>query len=74
MAERRTEGVCMLHAGDANDRFAFSELKDLKDLPRYANADESGINRTTPVWMFPKGISPAGVMDMSGNVWESQAK
>lgn len=69
-----TEPEWVLSAGgEANNRFAFGELKDLKDLPRYANTRESGINRTTPVWMYPKGISPAGVMDMSGNVWEWQA-
>jgi formylglycine-generating enzyme required for sulfatase activity len=58
--------------GEENNRFAFGELKDLKALPRYANTVESGIQRTTPVWMYPKGISPAGVMDMSGNVFEWQ--
>jgi formylglycine-generating enzyme required for sulfatase activity len=44
-----------------------------EDIARYANTRESGINRTTPVWMYPQGESPHGVMGMSGNVWEWQA-
>jgi hypothetical protein len=44
----------------------------------YANIDEknSGISggtyleKTTPVGSYPKGASPYGVLDMSGNVWE----
>jgi formylglycine-generating enzyme required for sulfatase activity len=60
--------------GEANERFAFGELKDpKKEITAYANTDESGINRTTPVWMYPQGASPTGAMDMSGNVWEWQA-
>jgi formylglycine-generating enzyme required for sulfatase activity len=61
--------------GTKNKRFAFGELdkEKIKDLPRYANTDESGIGRTTPVWMYPNGASPHQVMDMSGNVWEWQA-
>jgi len=30
----------------------------------------SGLGGTTAVCTFPQGISPAGVWDMSGNVWE----
>jgi formylglycine-generating enzyme required for sulfatase activity len=57
------------------DEFSFGG-KELKDkITEYANTDESGINRTTPVWMYPQGATKqfAGIMDMSGNVWEWQA-
>ncbi len=59
--------------GQGEGRFAFGELKDVKELPRYANTSKSGIGRTTPVWMYPQGESPLHVMDMTGNVWEWQA-
>jgi formylglycine-generating enzyme required for sulfatase activity len=69
-----TETEWVLAAGgEAKNRYAFGELKDVKDLPRYANTNESGINRTTPVWMYPGGATSEGLMDMSGNVFEWQA-
>lgn len=34
------------------------------------NVQESGHGSLTPVDQYPKGASPFGVMDMSGNVWE----
>ncbi|HLW03879.1 MAG TPA: SUMF1/EgtB/PvdO family nonheme iron enzyme [Ktedonobacterales bacterium] len=34
------------------------------------NTSESGIGKTTPVGTYLEGISPFGVSDMSGNVWE----
>lgn len=30
----------------------------------------NGLNKTTPVRQFPDGVSPFGVMDMIGNVWQ----
>jgi formylglycine-generating enzyme required for sulfatase activity len=71
-----TENEWVLAAGGAeNNRFAFGELqKPAEEIMRYANTRESGINRTTPVWMFPQGKSqPYEIMDLSGNVWEWQA-
>jgi serine/threonine-protein kinase len=37
---------------------------------RRCNCIESGIGGTTPVWKYPAGRSPHGVMDMGGNVAE----
>jgi formylglycine-generating enzyme required for sulfatase activity len=34
------------------------------------NTSESAIGRTTPVTRYPLGMSPFGVLDLSGNVWE----
>lgn len=38
--------------------------------PRHANTIENGLGRATAVGLYPAGASPAGVLDMSGNVWE----
>ncbi len=61
---------------DPEGRYAWDkkgEATKKENIARYANTSESGINRTTPVWMYPQGESPHHVMDMSGNVWEWQA-
>ena len=34
------------------------------------NSVEGQIYRTTPVGLFPSGVSPNGIFDASGNVWE----
>jgi len=34
------------------------------------NTTESGTEQTTPVYRYPSGASPFGVLDMVGNVWE----
>jgi formylglycine-generating enzyme required for sulfatase activity len=34
------------------------------------NSEECGLNRTSPVGIFPNGKSPYGCMDMAGNVYE----
>ena len=35
-----------------------------------ANTKESGLKKTTPVCTYLFGVSPVGVWDMAGNVWE----
>jgi formylglycine-generating enzyme required for sulfatase activity len=35
-----------------------------------ANSNESKLGRTAPVGSYPSGVSPYGVHDMAGNVWE----
>ncbi len=38
--------------------------------PAFVNSDESGLRATTAVCTYPQGVSPFGVWDMGGNVWE----
>ncbi|MHB8629946.1 MAG: formylglycine-generating enzyme family protein [Aggregatilineales bacterium] len=38
--------------------------------PAKGNTAETGIGQTSAVGMFPEGVSPYGVLDMSGNVME----
>jgi len=34
------------------------------------NSAVAGIKHTTPVTLYPNGVSPYGCYDMAGNVWE----
>ena len=36
----------------------------------YCNTRESGMKMTTPVNQYDKGISPYGIYDLAGNIWE----
>ena len=36
----------------------------------HCNTLESGLKMTTPVNRFQKGVSPYGIYDMAGNLWE----
>lgn len=66
-------------AGGVNptERYAWDKpgekTTNLDEILRRTNIRENKLGFTTPVWMFPLGISPNNVMDMTGNVWEWQA-
>jgi len=69
----REDEWALAAGGEADGRYAFGALENPeKEIARYCNTSKSGIRRTTPVWMYPQGVSPNVVMDMSGNVWEWQ--
>jgi formylglycine-generating enzyme required for sulfatase activity len=43
---------------------------DQQPTPELCNFSGSGIGNTTPVGKYPDGISPFGLVDCAGNVWE----
>jgi len=62
--------------GDKDNRYPWqkaSEETTPETITLFANTSESDLGGTTPVCMYPAGMSLARVMDMSGNVWEWQA-
>ena len=74
-----TEAEWITAAGDADpaERFPWDKAGEVTqeeaEILRRANVSESGIGRTTPVGMYPLGVSPLSVWDMGGNVFEWQA-
>jgi formylglycine-generating enzyme required for sulfatase activity len=52
--------------GDTGSIFPWGDEIDVS----YANFKESMLDATTAVGSFPKGASPFGVLDMSGNAWD----
>ena len=38
--------------------------------PTHCNTFETHLRRTTPVGVFPRGRTPEGINDLSGNIWE----
>jgi formylglycine-generating enzyme required for sulfatase activity len=72
-----SEWVAAAGGDKPTDRFPWDPpgkiTKDVKEIVRRANVNESGIGHTTPVNAYLRGTSPLGVMDMAGNVLEWQA-
>ncbi len=50
------------------DKRAYPWGDDWREL--HCNSSELGLNDTTTVGLFLNGVSPYGLLDMSGNVWE----
>ncbi|MFQ6016541.1 MAG: formylglycine-generating enzyme family protein, partial [Anaerolineae bacterium] len=62
-----TEEEWLLAAqGHESRKYPWGERFD----PALGNTAESKLGQTTPVCMYPDGLSPYGVWDMAGNVWE----
>ena len=64
-----------LAGGEGDDRYPWDgptgATTDKATILTCANTNESGINNTSPVAMYPQGSSrPFGLQDMAGNVWE----
>jgi formylglycine-generating enzyme required for sulfatase activity len=38
--------------------------------PAFANTEEINLQQTSPVHLYPQGVTADGVWDMAGNVWE----
>jgi formylglycine-generating enzyme required for sulfatase activity len=52
--------------GEGKRRYPWGDYPE----PNRANYGDTGIGTTSAVGCFPGGASPAGVEDLSGNVWE----
>ena len=71
------EWIAAAGGADPKERYPWDRGREVTqeeaEILRRANVAESGIGRTTPVGMYPLGVSPHGVWDMGGNIWEWQA-
>ncbi len=56
--------------GDPARTYPWGPDWDPQQEPWRANTVESGLNRSTAVGLYPSGVSPAGVLDMAGTLWE----
>ncbi|MCP4416948.1 MAG: formylglycine-generating enzyme family protein, partial [Chloroflexi bacterium] len=62
--------------GKQNNRYPWDKGLEVTDtenraiITARANVNESEINQTTPIAMYPDGESPFGLQDLAGNVWE----
>ena len=52
--------------GTGGRRYPWGKQPD----PNLANYDETGVGHTSTVGCFPGGVTPYGVLDMAGNVYE----
>lgn len=73
-----SEWIAAAGGGEPRERYPWDvpgekPTTQASEIIARANVSESGINRTTPVWMYPDGQSPLHVWDLGGNVWEWQA-
>jgi formylglycine-generating enzyme required for sulfatase activity len=65
--EKAARGPIYIQQSEINNRtYPWGEKAD----PNRANYDATGIGGTSPVGAFPGGVSPYGLLDMSGNAWE----
>ncbi len=58
------------HAARGPDALRYPWGNDPEELKANVRGKKDGYRYTAPVGRFPEGVSPYGVHDMAGNVWE----